>query len=214
MQYCSQIEYAFIAKGRVTVVCWKPRLIEGISILRLNMPVRNDSLYNWRASLKTVIIITKSNMTAPCWLLISGQVYKCLHNGLLANIKDMWCIWENAAASVAYRLTNIQSSKHIQHFPSILWFIPLISSPKSKMESVLIFNRDGGVVSEGYCVGGTAGGCWATGGPGSGTVVRVARSWLEADGPVPGPLPTAAADFGTAFGGKLIAERYKIKYVQ
>lgn len=63
---------------------------------------------------------------------------------------------------------------------------------------------------EGYgvCTGG--GGCWATGVPGgSGTVVRVARSWLEGDGPVPGPVPAAvaAAGFGTAFGGKLIANK-------
>lgn len=62
---------------------------------------------------------------------------------------------------------------------------------------------------EGYCVCGTGGGCWATGGPGgSGTWVRGARSWLEGDGPVPSPVPAAAAaGFGTAFGGKLIAEK-------
>lgn len=52
---------------------------------------------------------------------------------------------------------------------------------------------------EGY--GGTGGGCWATG----------VRSWFEGDGPVPGPLPAAAAaaGFGTAFGGKLIANKKK-----
>lgn len=42
-------------------------------------------------------------------------------------------------------------------------------------------------------------------------MVRVARSWLEGDGPVPvpGPVPAAAAaaGFGTAFGGKLIANK-------
>lgn len=40
-------------------------------------------------------------------------------------------------------------------------------------------------------------------------MVRGARSWLEGDGPVPGPVPAAAAaaGFGTAFGGKLIANK-------
>ncbi len=49
---------------------------------------------------------------------------------------------------------------------------------------------------EGYCVCS----CWATGG--SGTGVRGARSWLEGDGPVPGPVPAAAG-----FGTKLIANK-------
>lgn len=39
--------------------------------------------------------------------------------------------------------------------------------------------------------------------------MRVARSWLDDNGPVPGPVPAAvaAAGFGTAFGGKLIANK-------
>lgn len=57
------------------------------------------------------------------------------------------------------------------------------------------------VVSEGYCVGG---GCWASGGPGSGTVASGVRSWEELVGP--GPAAAGAADFETAFCGKLIAK--------
>lgn len=66
--------------------------------------------------------------------------------------------------------------------------------------------EEGASLYEGYCGGGATGGCGAAGAPGTGTEVGRARSWLGGDSPVPGPLPAAAADFGTALGGKLIAK--------
>lgn len=39
------------------------------------------------------------------------------------------------------------------------------------------------------------------------TEVRVARSWLDGEGPLPGPLTATAAGLGTTFGGKLIAKK-------
>jgi len=63
---------------------------------------------------------------------------------------------------------------------------------------------------KGYWGGGRApgwGAVWAPGG--RDTEVRVARSWLDGEGPLPGPLTATAAGLGTTFGGKLIAKKHK-----
>lgn len=60
---------------------------------------------------------------------------------------------------------------------------------------------------KGYCGGGTGPGWAAAEAPGGrDTEVRVARSWLDGDGPLPGPLAATAAGLGITFGGKLIAK--------
>lgn len=37
--------------------------------------------------------------------------------------------------------------------------------------------------------------------------MRVARSWLDGEGPLPGPLTVTAAGLETTFDGKLIAKK-------
>lgn len=65
---------------------------------------------------------------------------------------------------------------------------------------------------KGYCCGGTEPGCGAAEAPGGrDTEVRVARSWLDGEGPLPGPLTATAVGLETTFGGKLIATNKQIK---
>lgn len=58
-------------------------------------------------------------------------------------------------------------------------------------------------------------GCGAVGAPGCrDTEVRVARRWLDGEGPLPGPLTATAVGLEITFGGKLIATNQQTKYPQ